>query len=104
MIKIYGHSDDVVVIDGDIREELGAFNDERVITIGGEGAGLEVVASYGKGNGGVWQFTLRQVDEDVGVPWSVSITTEHTYSLAVVIDCPPGTPVDWDGKDESGAV
>jgi hypothetical protein len=21
------------------------------------------------------------------------------YSLAVVIDCPPGTPVTWDGKD-----
>lgn len=97
MIRIYGHSDDVVVIDnhGDL-DEAGAFDSSKTITIGGEGEGLQVVAKYGKA--GVWQFTLRQVDEGVDCPWPVRIERQHEYSLAVVIDCPSGTPIDWKGK------
>jgi len=98
MIKIYGHSDDVVVIMGDITDELGAFDRERVITIGGDGEGLEVTAIYAKG--GTWKFSLRQIDEDVPMPWPVRIVPAHAYSLAVIVDCPPGTPVDLEEEPE----
>lgn len=85
MIKIYGHSDDVVVIDGDVREELGAYDRVRTIKIGGWIGGLEVVTEYGVTTG-VWQLSVRQIDDDVPMP-------------AVVIDCPPGTPVSWDEEE-----
>jgi len=98
MIKIYGHSDDVVVIDGDITDELGAFDRERVITIGGEGEGLQITVEYS--NTGTWQFALRQLDEDVPMPWPIRVVPEHAYSLAVIVDCPPETPVDFD-EDEA---
>jgi hypothetical protein len=100
VIKIYGHSDDCVEIAGDVDEELSAYDRGRTITIGGEGEGLEVVAQYGPGKSAVWQFTVRMVDEGVPCPWPIRIVTEHEYSLAVVIDCPPGTPVSWDGEDD----
>lgn len=98
MIRIYGHSDDVVCIDGDVRDELGAYDRERTITVGGEGEGLEVTAVYS--DSGTWQFSLRQLDEDVPMPWGVRIVPEHAYSLAVIVECPPGTPVDFGEEDE----
>lgn len=97
MIRIYGHSDDVVVVKGDVVEELGAFGRRRCITIGGEGEGVEVRAEYAPKNskGATWQFSINLLDEDVPCPWPIRIETEHVYSQAVVIDCPPGTPVDF---------
>jgi hypothetical protein len=100
MIRIYGHSDDCICLDGDIVDEVGAYDEGRTITIGGEGEGLEVRAEYV----GVWKFTLNQVDADVPVPWPIRVETEHGYSLAVVIECPPGTPVTWDGDDDQEAA
>lgn len=104
MIKIYGHSDDIVCIKGDIDDEVypKGKKGEVIVTVGGEGEGVEVVSCYDRH--GCWSFALRLIDEDVPMPWPVRIEVAHSYSLAVVIDCPPGTPVDWDGKDESGAV
>jgi hypothetical protein len=95
-IRIYGHSDDCIEIEGDVDDELGAYDRERCITVGGEGEGIEVRVSYH----GTWRFAVSMIDEDVPCPWSIRIEPKHGYSQQVVIDCPPGTPVDFDEKDD----
>jgi hypothetical protein len=95
MIRIYGHSDDCVEIRGDVIDELSAFDRTRIITIGGEGAGVELHAKYA----GTWEFTVKLIEEDVPCPWPIRIEPKHGYSQQVVIDCPPGTPLDF-GEEE----
>jgi hypothetical protein len=95
MLKIYGASDDLVEIEGIVSEELGAYDKPRVVTVGDrETGGCVVVAEYAVENrAGVWSMSVSQIDEDVPIPWPVSIAVEHGYSVAVVIDCPSGTKV-----------
>lgn len=100
MIKIYGHSDDVVCIDGD------SFSDEvslgRMITIGDEKRGMNVVFKYaaGKKSGAVWRGCVEQIEENIPMfPISVSEAEPSggpdpcTYSVLFTIDCPIETPV-----------
>ena len=90
MIRIFGHSDDCFEIRGDEKEEFGAINKRVEILIGDKTAGVVVGGRFG--DTGVWEFDVCQVDEGVPVPWPIAIETEHEYSLAVVVRCPPGTP------------
>lgn len=93
MIRIYGASDDLVEIEGDIREELGSYDRETVILIGREDAGVVVRVEYGHGNrAGVWGVAFEPVDEDVPIPWPVCVEMGgRGYSAVAVVDCPPGT-------------
>lgn len=107
MIRIYGGSDDITVVAGDVSEELG----EGVpITIGWPEAepgrdaqGVQVVMVYDSlpgrygGDASVWSAIVRQLDEDAGIPWPVRVTAKG-YSAVVEVDCPPGTPVRAAGK------
>lgn len=94
MIKVYGASDDLVEIEGDVRDEIGSTGGGQVI-IGDEAGGIRIVAKYAVAKGiGVWRLGVEPIDEDVPVPWPVRVEqTERGYSLAVIVDCPPGTPV-----------
>lgn len=83
MLKIYGASDDLVEMEGCVNEEIGSYDAATTITIGGA---LVVTAQYGKDGGSVWAFTLRQVDEDVPLPWPVRVEFQHPYSLAAALD------------------
>lgn len=101
MIKIYGHSDDLVEIEGDIEDELCAYEDGRIITIGGEGEGVVIRAEYApEGSAGVWRFSVELVDDGVPCRWKIEIEPKHEYSQQVVIHCPPGTPVDFGDQDD----
>jgi len=104
MLRIYGHSDDCVEIEGDVNDEIGAFERARVITIGGEGEGVIVRAAYAPdSSAGVWRLSVELVEEGVPCPWPIRIEPRHSYSQQIVIDCPPGTPVGFDddnGDDE----
>lgn len=96
MIRIYGSSDDLTVIEGDVNEEGTA---KSTITVGSPTGGLVIKMRY-KGPDPVWSATVVQVGEYVPIPWPVRIseapisgTNTGSYSAMVTIDCPPGTPV-----------
>lgn len=94
MLRIYGASDDLVEIEGDVSEELGARDRQRTITIGDDKGGLRVIAKYAPGSRAVWRLSVEPIDEEVPIPWPVHVElAEPGYSCAVVVDCPPGTPV-----------
>ena len=101
VIRIYGASDDLVEIedsagDGD---EIDCYDrGVEILVDDPHHGGVIVRADYApKGAGAVWQFGLRQLDEDVPIPWPVHIEAKG-YSVHVVIECPPGTPYVETGK------
>lgn len=99
MISVYGSSDDIVCIEGDVDDEV---SPGRLITIGDHNRGVRIRFTYApsKKSGAVWRGSVEQIDE--GVPMfhvSVSEADPHgypdprSYSVKLTIDCPPGTPV-----------
>lgn len=124
MIRIYGGSDDLVEIEGlDLVEEsdddddrdddgpvagltraaarpdeIPCYDSTVEIAIGGEKGGVVVTMDYGEP--GVWSAQIRQIAEDVPVPWPVRIGppggARHKtwgYSVCVEIDAPDNIPV-----------
>lgn len=97
MIRIYGHSDDCIEIEGSVKDEIGAWDKPRAITITDRiGQGVRVLAQYAPGDAAVWRFSVEQLDEDVPVPWPIRITPAHGYSVAVEIDCGDDVTVEHD--------
>lgn len=57
--KVYGASDDLIEIDGDVRGEVGYYGSEEkggALVVCDDGTILEV--KYGKGGQGIWQVSL----------------------------------------------
>ena len=103
MIRISGHSDDIVEIDVHGRgDEIGCINKPAVITITAKDAiqGCRVIGEYAPGEAAVWRFAVEQVDEDVPMPWPVRFVPKHGYSLEVQVDCPPDVKVEWTPRAE----
>ncbi len=112
MILIYGASDDLVEIEGDVREEIGCYGKSVTIEVGNRDAGgLVVRMRYAPKHTteAVWVAEVRQFAEGVPVPWQVRIRHTHRghlgsvgsaagYSVVVEIDCPTGTPVTRGGR------
>jgi hypothetical protein len=104
MIRIFGNSDDQVYVESDgKRRQIDVKGDEVTIGVGlnaSPAAGCFVTMHYGAGcSVGVWTATIAQIDEGILIPWTIRIETatarENTgpiHSVAVVIECPPGTP------------
>jgi hypothetical protein len=99
MIIIYGASDDLVEIDGDVTDEV---SPGRMILIGDSTRGMYVTFKYAvnKKSGSVWRGSVEQIDEGVPMfPMTVELADPsgypdpRSYSVKFVIDCPPGTPV-----------
>lgn len=98
MIKIYGHSDDVVVIGGNY---TGETKSGHKILIGTLECGLFVSMQYAPSKSGpVWRASIEQINEDILLPWPVTIVNAEpsgyplsTYSVMVIVDCPIDTPV-----------
>jgi hypothetical protein len=57
--------------------------------------GCVVRIRYGAGCVAVWRIEVSQIDEAISLPWATRIENPHDtdHSLALVIDCPPGTPM-----------
>ena len=53
-ITIRGHSDDIIVIEGDISEEISHYEPEHVYLFFSDGTVLSV--SYGQRNSGFWRI------------------------------------------------
>jgi hypothetical protein len=104
MIRIFGNSDDQVYVEQDAqRRQIGVPGDEVTIGVGlnaTPAAGCFVTMHYGVGCSiGVWTATIAQIDEGIQIPWPIRIETAKAeenvgpvHSVAVVIECPPGTP------------
>ncbi len=99
MIEVYGNSDDVVVIDGDVRDET---TPGKMITIGGKEKGVKITMKYApsKSSGAVWRAGIEQIDEGVPLyPMSIDLAEPsgypepQSYSVKVSVDCPKNTPV-----------
>jgi hypothetical protein len=104
MIRIFGNSDDQVYVEQDgQRRQLDVDHEEVTVGVGlnaQPAAGCFVTMHYGVGCSiGVWSTTIAQIDEGVPIPWTIRIETAKVeenigpvHSVAVVIECPPGTP------------
>jgi len=110
MIEIYGHSDDIVVIER--ITERGKTTDEttsgKMITIGNETKGVKITMKYApsKRSGAVWRAGIEQIDEGVPLfPMTIGLAEPSgypdplSYSVKVSIDCPKNTSV-WVGKKQ----
>jgi hypothetical protein len=105
MISIYGHSDDVVVLEGDVQDEVGPG---RMIQFGDGQRGVKVTFKYAaaKKSGAVWRASIEQIDEGVpmfpvtiGEAEPAGLPEPKVYSVKVTVDCPPGTPVRVGARD-----
>lgn len=102
-LKIYGASDDLVEIEGHFTEEVDCYDKNVLITVGWpeasageESRGLQILMKYAPKwtDSGVWSAELAPLDEDVKIPWPVSVKLgERGYTVEVIIDCPDDVPV-----------
>ncbi len=98
MLKIYGHSDDTLCVEGgppdcpDDADTCAADGVHVEVNIGGQ---LIVRGFYcvSWNQPGTWCLAVQQVQEDIAIPWAVRIEPEHGYSCAVLVDCPPETHI-----------
>ena len=95
MLKIYGSSDDLIEVEGHIREEY--YVSDPVPTVlqiaNTDGDALIVTFVYGRYDN-TWSAEVSQVTEDAPIPWPVTITAEpDSYTVAVNIDCPDDTTI-----------
>lgn len=105
MIRIYGASDDLVEFEGcKAADEIGRYDKDVHFVIGDpeakpgrDASGLRVWMHYS--DLGVWAASVLQLEEDVPIPWPVTIRTgepSRGYSVIVEIDAPKDTPVSWE--------
>lgn len=102
MVRIYGNSDDQIYVeqDGNRSQHDG---DGKTFLVGDSRGGLFVRIAYGVGCSiGVWRIEVSQIDEGIPLPWATRIENprETDHSLAIVIECPAGTPVSEAPQDE----
>ncbi len=100
-VKVYGASDDLVEIEGiPVPDEIGAWDREVAVRIGGDN-GLVVKNRHDGKIGWITSVHMGpRVDDGDPLLWPVSVEMSPTgYSLAVIVECPDGTPVEWGGKD-----
>jgi hypothetical protein len=101
-LQFYGGSDNLIEVEGWFAEE---YNTTRAsFLVGDERGGCIITIAYLKS--GLWTGTVRQVEEDIPIPWNVRISTgaPHRagsikgvptgcgYSVVVTVDAPLGTP------------
>jgi hypothetical protein len=98
MIKIYGHSDDVVCVDraNPDSEEFDSFDRSTILKIGSDKEGLIVTMRYGahEHSGDTWSAEIEMIEEGTPVPWDISWKVEDgKYTGILSIYCPTDTPI-----------
>ena len=117
MLKIYGASDDLVcanigfekkcpccgaeiknptkAIITDSEGDISAYEKVIGFIIGDKEGGAVVDMHYDVP--GVWCSRVRQINEDVPIPWPISVVTDDElpgHSVVVLVDCPENTSVE----------
>ena len=88
-LRFYGASDDLVEVEGVVREEYNVpasgslgfrvWQDDGAGTI----EGCRVKVRYT--DQGVWAVEVSHLEEGFALPWSATIEHEHPYSVALVL-------------------
>ena len=100
--RIYGASDDLIEVDGDLREEYNA--DKGTFTLAApDGAGVRIHVKYE--STGTWRVGLHALDEDqdindwrfVVLPSGDPARGEPAYSAVLVATAPDEAVLSWDG-------
>lgn len=96
MIQIYGHSDDLVEVEGEVSDEYGAYRRAAVLRIDdhANNTAAIITGEYGKRNG-VWSFSVEQVDEGIPLPPIKISTHENGYSPLLTIECSKDITASW---------
>lgn len=99
-LTIYGASDDLIEVEGSIREEFNVYEGHAEIVVASSDGAMRVVLDYG--DNGCWSAGIRQIDEGARLPWPVAFgRPEHcAYSVAVTIDCPADAQIHLVGADD----
>ncbi|MFA9207846.1 MAG: hypothetical protein ACEQSN_06185 [Yersinia sp. (in: enterobacteria)] len=87
-LRFYGASDDLFECEGDIREEIGCFDDIGKYHLKSSEGEVLVIGQYL--DSGLWSVGIAQVGEGVAIPdWPVSYSVyEHGYSTLLTIQVP----------------
>lgn len=113
MIRLYGHSDDVLVIEAFDAEykaagklwtkEIGCYRGAVRVTIGnrpGEaltnGSTVVVEAEYGDPRDpelSVWRLATRYQAENIPCRWNIAVEPRTAESMEVNVECPGATAV-----------
>ncbi len=59
MLKIFGHSDDLVEFEGQMNDEFDCYDGLKISFIDG----TQVLISYGKGNLGIWKIEVLSIGD-----------------------------------------
>ena len=82
-LKIYGHSDDLIEIEGDIEDEIGCF-DSDVEIIASDGTIL--FAHYGSPElGGVWKISVEKLGVGTKMTHTPAVDEDGDYSDIVTV-------------------
>ncbi len=91
-LVIYGVSDDLIEIEGDLRGEYDVSNRAAVLKLTSSEGKLMVFVMYAPKpiNVPVWTIGISPMDEDEPIPqWPVKFVPAETgYGVALVLDCP----------------
>jgi hypothetical protein len=98
MIKIYGHSDDCLELEGEFRgeNEYSCYNKPVTIVIHDFTFDTDVVVTgeYAvKGRAASWRISVELIDEDKPMPNMRITMAENGYSPMLIIDCSENTAV-----------
>jgi hypothetical protein len=91
MIVVYGHSDDLVEVEGAGFDDE-ADGDSRLVFGNKEDGGVQVDMRYV--TPGVWAATIQQLGDEVPIPWDIQVSNT-AYTVRVEIDIPDDSTVDY---------
>ena len=84
-VTVYGASDDLIEIDGDIREEFGAYNNDGGHLAFGDGTLLSVEYN------GFWRFhVIRKGDAEITKVEGTDENTDYSDKITLTWDKPIG--------------
>ena len=99
MYRIYGASDDLIEIEGDISEEYGTDGGDFWIgdTPADDGAGFSLEFLSGGWTFVIGESVLKEDESDL--TWPMRLEGYEGKYISLVVDCPDGTPLWWKPKD-----
>lgn len=85
MIKVYGASDDLIEVDGDIRDEFYASDEQSNLLSFSNGVVLEV--EYNKS--GQWKISVLKNTWEMALDYKPATNTDDNYSDVLEMDTNP---------------
>lgn len=96
MIQIYGYSDDLVEVEGDVSDEYSVYDRAAWLRIDDpvDGTSVIITGEYGK-HSAVWTFSVEPVGDGVPMMPVKILAHENGYSPLLTIECSANATVRW---------